>query len=45
MKALVFENDNDALLAESRQPDSQAGEAAIVLFERYFDRLLRPAMG
>lgn len=32
--------DHQALLAESRQRDSQAREAATTLFERYFDRLL-----
>ena len=34
--------DHDALLAESRRRDGQAGEAATLLFERYFDRLLTP---
>jgi GMP synthase (glutamine-hydrolysing) len=40
-RKLALKNlDHEALLAESRQRDSQAGEAATVLFERYLDRLL-----
>ena len=31
--------DHQALLAETREQDGQAGEAARILFERYFDRL------
>jgi GMP synthase-like glutamine amidotransferase len=31
--------DHAALLAETREQDRQAGEAATVLFERYFDAL------
>ena len=31
--------DHQALLAETRGQDGQAGEAARILFERYFDRL------
>jgi GMP synthase (glutamine-hydrolysing) len=31
--------DHDALLAETRGQDGQAGEAATILFERYFDQL------
>jgi GMP synthase-like glutamine amidotransferase len=32
--------DHDSLLAETRRHDRQADEAATILFERYFDRLL-----
>jgi GMP synthase (glutamine-hydrolysing) len=39
-KLALKDLDHEALLAESRQRDSQAGEAATVLFERYFARLL-----
>jgi hypothetical protein len=39
-KLALKDLDHEALLAESRQRDGQAGEAATVLFERYFDRLL-----
>jgi GMP synthase-like glutamine amidotransferase len=33
--------DPEALLAETRERDSQADEAATILFERYFDQLRR----
>ena len=39
-KLALKDLDHDALLAESRQRDHQAGQAATVLFERYLDRLL-----
>lgn len=38
-KLALRELDHQALLAESRERDAQAGKAATVLFERYFDRL------
>lgn len=41
-RALALKDiDPQALLAETREQDRRAGRAATVLFERYFDRLLR----
>lgn len=39
-KLALRDLDHQALLAESRRQDGQAAEAATLLFERYFDRLL-----